>query len=87
MNFTLSGYHTGSPSKFNLTEICARRRKYFTPTPRPPHAVDLGKGVSYLHSAELERLEWNVAIRGRSFHSNLFSGVCVHSNYKKEKLE
>ena len=26
-------------------------------------------------------------IRGRSFHSNLFSGACVHSNYKKKKLE
>ena len=44
-------------------------------------------GVSKLHSAELERLEWNEAIRGRSFHSNLFSGVSVHSNYKKKKLE
>ena len=27
---------------FILTQICPRRRKYFTPTPRSPHAVDLG---------------------------------------------
>ena len=47
----------------------------------------VSQGVSSLHSAELEQLQWNEAIRGRSFHFNLFSGVCVHSNYKKKKLE
>ena len=68
-----------------------RVERYFTELTEVPgtgaEALQDSRVCLNFISSALERLERNEAIRGRSFHSNLFSGVCVHSNYKKKKLE